>query len=67
MLLKNNYYYFKQAVPIKTCKEILKAGRKKIIEQAIIIRGTDKERRNCKCAWIQNKWIYDIINPFILS
>ncbi len=67
MLLKNNYYYFKQAVPIKTCKKILKAGRKKIIEQATTFNGTDKTKRDCKVAWIDDKWIYDILNPFIHS
>ena len=65
MILKHNYYYFKQAVPIKTCKKILKAGRKKIIKQATTSRGDDLKIRDCKVAWIEDKWIYDIINPFI--
>ena len=64
-MLKHNYYYFKKAVPIKTCKKILNAGRKKIIEKALTFKGTDKTKRNCKVAWINDKWIYDIINPFI--
>jgi len=65
MILKHNYYYFKKAIPLETCKRILKAGRKKIIQQAITMRGMDKARRDCKIAWINDKWIYDIINPFI--
>ena len=65
MQLKHNYFYFKQAIPIKTCKKILKAGRKKIIEEATTFKGTDKIKRDCKIAWINVKWIYDIINPFI--
>ena len=65
MMLKHNYYYFKKAVPIKTCKKILNAGRKKIIEKALTFKGTNKTKRNCKVAWINDKWIYDIINPFI--
>jgi PKHD-type hydroxylase len=67
MLLKHNYYYFKQAIPIKTCKEILKACRKKITTQGIIggKKVPDTKKRNCKVAWINDKWIYDIINPFI--
>ena len=65
MILKHNYYYFKQAVPIKTCKKILKAGRKKIIQQATTLEGVDLTARDCKVAWIEDKWIYDIINPFI--
>ena len=65
MILKNNYYYFKQALPLKTCKKILKAGRKKIIKEATTFEGINKTKRNCKVAWINDKWIYDILNPFI--
>jgi len=65
MILKNNYYYFKKAVPLSTCKKILKAGRKKIIGEAPIFAGINKTKRDCKISWINDKWIYDIINPFI--
>jgi len=66
VILKYRYWYFKQAVPITTCKKILKAGRKKIIEEAGIKGGKkDQIKRNCKVSWIYDKWIYDIINPFI--
>ena len=67
MLLKHNYYYFKHAVPIKTCNKILKAGRKKIIEKATVFEGMNKTARDCKVAWIEDAWIYDILNPFIHS
>ena len=65
MILTNNYYYFKKALSISTCKKILKSGRKKIIEKATVFKGMDKTKRNCKIAWINDRWIYDIINPFI--
>ena len=65
MILKNNYYYFKKAVPLKTCKKILKAGRKKIIEEAAIEDNKLDNVRKSKVAWINDKWIYDILNPFI--
>ena len=65
MILQNNYYYFKQAIPIKTCKEILKAGRKKIKKEATTFKGVNKVKRDCKIAWINDTWIYDILNPFI--
>jgi PKHD-type hydroxylase len=69
MILTHNYYYFKKAIPLTTCKKILKAGRKKIIKQATTgLNGNGKlnsTKRNCKVAWINDKWIYDIINPFI--
>ena len=65
MILEHNYYYFKKAVPISTCKKILNAGRKKIVKKATTFKGIDKKTRNCRVAWINDKWIYDIINPFI--
>ena len=65
MILTNNYYFFKKAVPIETCNKILKAGHKKIIEEATTLKGTDKIKRDNKVAWIEEEWIYDIINPFI--
>jgi len=64
MILKHNYYYFKQAVPIKICKKILKTGRKKIIQTATTY-DKNFNIRKCRVAWINDKWIYDIINPFI--
>ena len=65
MMLKHNYFYFKQAVPLKTCNKILKSCRKKIIKEASVLKGIDKTTRNCKVAWINDQWIYDILNPFI--
>jgi len=68
MILNHNYYFFKKAVPIKTCKKILNTCRKRIIKQATIKKGSvDKTKRDCQIAWINEKWIYDIINPFIHS
>jgi len=65
MILAHNYFYFNKAIPIETCKEILKVGRKKIIKRGDTFKGMDKTKRNCKIGWINDKWIYDIINPFI--
>jgi len=68
MQLKNYYYYFIKAIPPKTCEKILEAGRKKIIEQAttgVVGPKINPPKRSCKVAWINDEWIYDIINPFI--
>jgi len=67
MILTHNYYYFKKAIPLETCKKILKAGRQKIIQQATTSnkKVMNIKKRDCKVAWINDKWIYDIINPFI--
>ena len=70
MQLKHNYYYFIKAIPITTCEKILEAGRKKITNQAIT--GIEYKEgklnlkaRDCRVSWLKDKWIYDIINPFI--
>tara|TARA_R110002020_G_scaffold267366_1_gene482488 strand:+ start:81 stop:671 length:591 start_codon:yes stop_codon:yes gene_type:complete len=66
MILKHNYYYFKKAVPPKTCQKILKAGRKKLTRQGSLYgEKMNKKARDCKIAWIEEPWIYDILNPFI--
>jgi len=65
MILKYNYYYFKKAIPIQICKKILQAGRKKIIQAATIEENKLSHIRKSKVAWINDKWIYNIINPFI--
>ena len=66
MILKHNYYYFKKAIPVSTCKKILEAGRKKITNQASTIgKNVDLKSRDCTVAWINEEWIYNIINPFI--
>ena len=65
MYLEYKYWFFKKAIPIKTCQKILKVGHKKITKQATTFKGLDKTKRDCKIAWINDKWIYDILNPFI--
>jgi len=65
MMLKYNYYYFKKAIPLETCRKILKAGREKMVEKATTFDGIVPKKRHCKVSWLEDKWIYDIINPFI--
>jgi len=67
MILTHKCWYFKKAIPIKICKKILKAGREKLIKKARTSKGIDKITRDCEIAWLSEKWIYDIINPFIHS
>jgi len=63
MILTENYWFFKKVIPIEICKKILKAGRKKTIQQGTTFGKNIS--RNCQVAWINQKWIYDVINPFI--
>jgi len=66
MILVHNYFYFKKAVPLKTCEKILKAGRKQIMKQGLVSKKEpDLSKRDSKIAWIADEWIYDIIDPFV--
>jgi len=65
VILKHNYYFFKQAISTKICEKILDEGRKKIEEKGTTPKNPNKKHRDCKIAWINDEWIYDIINPFI--
>jgi len=75
VILKHNYYFFKKAIPVSICKRILEEGHKKIVVQATIKKesvettirkeSVEKTKRDCKVSWINDQWIYDIINPFI--
>ena len=80
MIVNPNYFYFKKAVSPKTCSKILKACRKKIIKEGSLIKENkraekdnriyirpeeDNRARNCMIAWLNETWIYNILNPFI--
>jgi len=66
MILKNYYYYFINAIPLPLCKKILQACHKKITTRATTgNKGVDIKKRDCRVAWIEEPWIYAILNPFI--
>ena len=70
MQLENNYYYFKQAISKENCKKILSIGRSKPLNSATILSDKNKkiinkDKRDCKVIWINESWIYDLLNPFI--
>jgi len=65
--LKHNYWYFKKAIPIDICQKILVAGRSKIQEVGVTSDKNYYKERKCKVSWLDDKWIYDIINPFIYT
>jgi len=65
MMLENNYYFFKKAVPIEACEKILKACRTRMSKKAKVSNHKISNVRKCRVGWVQEPWIYDIINPFI--
>jgi PKHD-type hydroxylase len=71
MNYRNIYWYFKKALSDEICNEILKIGIKKNKQVAIVgdskkIKIKDlKKIRNSNIAWLDYKWIYKEIHPYI--
>ena len=70
MFLSNYYWYFQSAVSLKDCNKIIKKGKSKKVEKAMISDDkkefiTKKEKRNSQVVWLDERWIYDIIQPFV--
>jgi PKHD-type hydroxylase len=68
--LQNNYYYFTKAISKENCEKILSIGRNKKLNDATVLKAdgkktVDKDLRDCKVIWVNEAWIYDLINPFI--
>jgi PKHD-type hydroxylase len=76
MNLQNHYWYFTGALTPKFCNEVLEYG-KKHQEQIARTGGFDKEKlskeeikniqkkRNSNVAWLNDRWIYREIQPYI--
>jgi len=69
VFLKNQYWYFKKAIPLDQINLIINICKKNNFEQGSIDTELiiDKEKRDCLVSWCNDKKIYDIINPFIQS
>ena len=67
MNLKHNYWYFSKAIKEEVCNKIIIASLKKSKEKGTIINDKkfNFKLRNCWVSWINDEWIYDILNPFI--
>ena len=76
MVLNNHYWYFKSALPVKLCEDIIKHG----INQKEQIAKTGgyhddelneeqikdlKKKRNSNIVWMDDLWIYRAIHPYI--
>ena len=68
MNLKYNYWYFQKAIKKEVCNKIITASLKKSKKKGTIEnKKVNSKYRNCWVSWINDKWIYEIINPFIHS
>ena len=76
MNLKNNYWYFKSAIPPKLCDDIIKYG----LSQSEVMARTGgygdrelskeevsdmKRKRNSDIVWLNDPWIYKELHPYI--
>ncbi len=76
MNLNNYYWFFKSALTLKFCDEVLKYG-KLHQEQIGTVGGLDKEnlskkeikdlnkKRNSNIVWLNDKWIYKEVHPYV--
>ena len=81
MNLKNYYYYFTSALPIKTCEDILDYGKSQQLEMAVtgeVQSNIDKKqkltkkdiknvqkKRKSDVVWMNERWIYNAVQPFV--
>jgi PKHD-type hydroxylase len=70
MNLKNYYWVFEKVLPENFCNKIIKEGFKKNKKSATIINKKNKQEefkkiRNSSIVWLDNKWIYEKIQPYI--
>ena len=75
MQLKNDYWYFKKAVPERICDDIVKYA--KSIKDNMGITGDEgdpetldqvkdlKKRRDSNVVWLNEPWIYREIQPYV--
>jgi len=70
MNLKNYYWYFQKALPEDFCNKIIKEGFKKKQELGFVVNKENKleeskELRNSNIVWLNNKWLYKKIHPYV--
>ena len=77
MILENYYWYFTEALSKKFCEDVIKHGIKQKEELATIGKFQNKKNlskkeikdlkksRNSDISWLEDKWIYDEICPYV--
>ena len=77
MILKNYYYWFENVVNDYMCEKIIQYGNSLREEVAATgdqasqnmtpeaISKLKKEMRNSNVSWINEKWLYDMISPYV--
>ena len=68
MNVENSYWYFRDVIPKNICDDIIKFGLQQNKQKAIV--GDEKlnpKIRKSNVAWLDEKWIYNEIHPYILK
>jgi PKHD-type hydroxylase len=70
MNLKNYYWYFQKALSEDFCNKIIEEGFKKKQELGSVVnkeheQEKSKKLRNSNIVWLNNKWIYKKIHPYV--
>ena len=76
MNLTNYYYYFKSAIPVRICDDIIRYG-KQLKEKMGVTGGYGnkplnhqqvkdlKKKRDSNIVWMDDRWIYKEIQPYV--
>ena len=76
MNLTNYYWYFKSAIPLRICDDIVRYG-KQLQDQIAVTGGYNpkklnnkqikdlKKKRDSSVVWMDDRWIYKEIHPYI--
>ena len=71
MLFKYDYWFFKSGLPKRICDDIVKYALSKKEVEGVTGTGdksksnNDKKIRNSDLVWLNDRWIYNEIHPFI--
>ena len=66
MRLEYNYWYFKSAIKESICDDIVNhADKHKEQEAGIDNKEPNKKIRDSNITWLNDSWIYELINPYI--
>ena len=68
-MIKNGYYYFKNAIPRNVCNKIIQLGKeskvKKSLTSSEAINELSNDARKSLDGGLEDKWIYDLLYPFL--
>lgn len=67
MIVKQNYLINKEYLPHHVCDDIIKCAQTQQEEDGVTQDGLNEKVRNSRITWLNDKWIYDWINQYIVE